>query len=96
MITLFTGFAITFVTLVVSATIIHFPKQYGKFLAASVVFSVLSVLPLPVGLIDSFLPLVGMYVVLIGTDYQSHEKIMKLCIVHFCLNLLIIAVTIFY
>ena len=40
--------------------------------------------------IGIFLPPIGMYMVLVGSNYQSHKWVMKLCIVSFIVNVTIL------
>jgi hypothetical protein len=82
----FVGLITTFITLVIAAAIIKFPKDYGKFFMASVTYGGLSAIPIPIPLLDIFAPPIGMYMVLIGTNYQSHKWVVNLCIVSFIVN----------
>jgi len=54
-------------------------KQVGK---ASLVFVVLSILPLPF-IISVFLPPIGLYMILIGDDYLSHGKVKRIVLTAF-------------
>lgn len=85
-----TGLVTTFLTLIIAANIIKFPKFYGRFFAAAVVYGALSAVPLPLGFLGLFVPPIGMYMVLIGSDYQQHQWVMKLCVVSFIVNALIL------
>lgn len=87
----FIGLITTFITLVIAASIIKFPKDYGKFFMAAVVYGGLSAVPIPVPIIGIFIPPVGMYMVLVGSNYQSHSWVVKLCIVSFIVNVAMLA-----
>ena len=69
----FTGLVTTFITLVIAASIIKFPKDYGKFFAASAVYGGLSAVPIPIPIFGMFVPPIGMYMVLVGSNYTSHK-----------------------
>ena len=87
-----TGLITTFITLVVAASIIKFPKDYGKFFMAAFVFGFLSAvrIPIPIPLFNLLTPPIGMYMVLVGSNYTSHKWVMKLCIVSFLANVIIL------
>ncbi len=89
-----TGIVTTFVTLVIAASITNFPKDYGKVLMAGVVYGGLSVFPIPIPVFGMFVAPIGMYMVLIGSNYSSHKSVMKLCIVSFIVNVAILTVLI--
>ena len=48
-------------------------------------------MPIPVPIIGIFIPPVGMYMVLVGSNYQSHSWVVKLCIVSFIVNVAMLA-----
>ena len=85
-----TGLITTFITLVVAASIIKFPKDYGKFFMAAFVFGFLSAVRIPIPLFNLLTPPIGMYMVLVGSNYTSHKWVMKLCIVSFLANVIIL------
>lgn len=49
-----------------------------RLLLASITFGTLQAIPIPVPLIGAFIPAVGMYVVLLGSDYEHHGAVLKL------------------
>ena len=57
---------------------------------AGVVYGGLSAVNIPIPFIGILIPPVGMYMVLIGSNYQSHKWVMKLCIVSFIVNVAIL------
>ena len=61
-------------------------KQVAK---ASLVFVVLSILPLPLPFIISIcLPPIGLYMVLIGDEYWSHDKVKRIVSTAFAVHLI--------
>ena len=56
---------------------------------AGAVYGGLSAVPIPIPIIGIFIPVIGMYMVLVGSNYQSHKWVMKLCIVSFIVNVAI-------
>ncbi|MCP4976204.1 MAG: hypothetical protein GY931_08595 [Maribacter sp.] len=82
MATFIIGIIITFITLNIAAMFIGFKKDMKVFAIAAFTYGVLSIIPIPIPIIGMFVPVIGMYMVLVGTNYESHDRVMKLCIVH--------------
>ena len=81
------GLVSTFVTLIAAAYIVGYPRALAKFGIASFTFAALSVLPIPIPLFDVFAPPLGMYIALVGSDYNSHHHVVKLFVVSLLLTI---------
>lgn len=90
MIAFITGIVVTFITLNLAAVFTGFKKDMKVFLMASFTYGILVLIPIPIPIIGSFVPVVGMYMVLVGTDYESHDRVFKLCLVNWLLNLILV------
>ena len=80
--------------LFVVAVILNLPREPKKLLLAATVSTLLTLLTdLPV--IGPFLPFLGLYMVLVGPSYESHQGMLKLCIItgiiHFLINALLLS-----
>ena len=84
------GIVITFITLNIAAVFIGFKKDIKVFAIAAFTYGALSIIPIPVPIIGMFVPVIGMYMVLVGTNYESHDRVMKLCLVNWVINVLIL------
>ena len=84
------GIVVTFITLNLAALFTGFKKDMKVFLMASITYGILVLIPIPIPIIGMFVPVIGMYMVLVGTDYESHDRVLKLCLVNWLLNLILV------
>ena len=84
------GIIVTFITLNIAAMFFGFEKDQKAFALAAFTYGILYFIRIPIPIIGAFFPAIGMYIVLVGTDYESHNRVLKLCIANWFINILIL------
>ena len=80
--------ALIFTGLIVASSVIGHQKKVVTFAVAAFVYSIIGFVVAPhIPMVGFLLPFVGMYMVIIGTDFEFHPKVFAVCAAAFGTNL---------